>query len=163
LHSFPYPNGSLREFYQIIERNFTDCHEDEKDTRPKKILLSSLPAYIYTDSDFPTFLQALRCLTRTSHATTLLTVPPIIDEKIRKKLLLYSDYYLQMGKIGAGYDDFSSTLTILKEAQTCQIRTKYRGTSIWGIKNKKKELRIEALYEMAVIENTQGEEGKDQV
>lgn len=81
-------------------------------------------------------------MTRTSHTTTLITVPPIINEEVRRKLLVYGDYYLQIGKIGQGYDDFSSTLTILKEVQTSQIRTKYRGASIWGIKNKKKELRI---------------------
>ena len=66
--------------------------------------------------------------------------------------MIYGDYYMQIGKIGQGYDDFSSTLTTLKEVQTSQIRTKYRGVSIWGIKNKKKEIRIENLYEMAVKE-----------
>jgi len=56
--------------------------------------------------------------------------------------LLYADYYLQIGKIGAGYTDFCSSLTILKEVQAGQINSRNRGTSIWGIKNKKKELRI---------------------
>lgn len=128
----------MEEFYKKIESDFLNCHEDEKDTRAKKILLSSIPSYFYNDEKFSHFLHALRCLTRTSHTTTLITVPSIIKENVRKKILTYSDYYMQIGKIGQGYDDFSSTLTILKEVQTCSIRSKYRGVSIWGIKNKKK-------------------------
>ena len=42
-------------------------------------------------------------------------------------------------------------MTIIKEIPTCQIRTNYRGESIWGLKNKKKEISIEALYEQAVF------------
>jgi len=57
---------------------------------------------------------------------------------------------MQINKIGQGYTDFCSSLTILKEIQPCQIKTKNRGVSIWGIKNRKKELRIESLYEEVI-------------
>lgn len=140
--SSAYPTCSLQEFYKKIEEDYLNCQEDEKDTKPKKILISSLPSYFYNDANLHQFLHALRCLTRSSHVTTLITVPPIISQPIRNKLLTFTDYYLQIGKVGQGYGDFNSTLTILKEVQAGQIRTKYRGVSLWGIKNKKKELRI---------------------
>ena len=50
---------------------------------------------------------------------------------------------------------------ILKEVQCCQIRSKYRGVGIWGIKNKKKELRIEELYETAIREDGTMKEYKE--
>lgn len=77
-------------------------------------------------------------MTRSSHVFTLITVPPIISDSTRKKLLMYSDYYLQLGKVGDGYKDFTASIKVMKEIQTCQIRSQYRGESIWGIKNKKK-------------------------
>ena len=82
---------------------------------------------------------------------TLMTAPPIIPEKVRVKLITYSDYYLQLGKVGEGYQDFSATLKVIKQAPTCQIRSTYRGESLWGIKNKKRQVLIEGLYEQAVF------------
>lgn len=133
-----FPNSSLADFYRKIEEDFMNCNIDEKDVRPKKILLSSLPSYFYNDPNLAQFLHALRCLTRSSHVTTLITLPPTISEAIRNKFLLYTDYYMQIDKVGQGYKDFNSSLTILKEVQAGQIRTKCRGRTIWGIKNKKK-------------------------
>ena len=49
LHSYGYKNCSLQQFYKNIESDFLNCHEDEKDTKPKKILLSSIPSYFYND------------------------------------------------------------------------------------------------------------------
>lgn len=53
-------------------------------------------------------------------------------------MIYFSDYYLQIGKVGKGYKDFTGSISILKEVETCSIRSNYRGVSIWGIKNKKK-------------------------
>ncbi len=69
---------------------------------------------------------------------TLLTLPPIISDEIRNKMIYFSDYYLQIGKVGKGYRDFTGSISILKEVETCNLRNNYRGVSIWGIKNKKK-------------------------
>lgn len=88
--------------------------DSEKDARNKKILLASLPSYIYNNEGFVDFIRALRCLARTSHATTLITIPSIISDQVRNRLLLYSDYYLQINKVGKGYTDFHASLTILK-------------------------------------------------
>ena len=65
--------------------------------------------------------------------------------------------------MGKGYNDFTGSISVLKEVETCSIRTNYRGVSIWGIKNRKKEFRIESLYEQAVEEgdNEQVEEQKE--
>jgi hypothetical protein len=115
---------------------------DEKDVKNKKILIASMPSYFYKSEKLRDFMVAIRALTRSSHLTTLITLPPIISNKIRELLLMYSDYYLQIGKIGEGYTDFCASLTILKEIQVGQIKMKNRGVSIWGIKNKKKEIRI---------------------
>jgi hypothetical protein len=67
-------------------------------------------------------------------------------------MIYFSDYYLQIDKVGKGYKDFTGSISVLKEVETCAIRSNYRGVSIWGIKNRKKEFRIEALYEQAVDE-----------
>ena len=88
--------------------------ESEKDVRNKKILFSSLPSYIYNHDNFVDFLHAIRCMTRTSHATTLITVPPIISDRIRNTFLLYSDYYMQINKVSKGYKDFHASINILK-------------------------------------------------
>lgn len=133
-----YPNTSLEEFYKKIEEDYLNCQVDEKDSRHKKILLSSLPSFFYKSDQLILFLESLRCLTRSSHLTTLITVPPIIGERVRATLIRYADYYLQLGKIGEGYTDFCATLTILKEVQVGHLPTRNRGISIWGIKNKKK-------------------------
>jgi hypothetical protein len=100
--------------YRHIEESFVNSQVDEKDSSTKKLLLTSLPAYIYKEKDFSNFLQAIRCLTRSSHLFTLITVPPIISAEIRNKLIKYSDYYIQINKVGKGYEDFTGSLTILK-------------------------------------------------
>jgi hypothetical protein len=76
--------------------------------------LSSIPSYFYKNKNFSEFLTALRCMTRSSHVFTLITVPSIISEEIRNKLIKYSDYYIQIGKLGKGYNDFAGSLSILK-------------------------------------------------
>jgi hypothetical protein len=73
-----------------------------------------MPSYFYLSANLREFLVAIRALTRSSHLTTLITLPPIISNQIREIFLMYSDYYLQIGKIGEGYTDFCSSLTILK-------------------------------------------------
>lgn len=78
-----YPVGQIEEFYRQIEQGYIDCQQDEKDTRHKKILLSSLPSYFYKCNGLRPFLHALRCLTRSSHVTTLITLPPIISDEVR--------------------------------------------------------------------------------
>jgi len=45
---------------------------------------------------------------------TLITLPPIISEKIRNRMIYFSDYYLQIGKVGKGYKDFTGSISILK-------------------------------------------------
>jgi hypothetical protein len=54
-------------------------------------------------------------MTRSSHLFTLISVPPIISEEIRKKLIYFSDYYVKIDKVGKGYKDFTASITILKE------------------------------------------------
>jgi hypothetical protein len=78
---------------------------------------------------------------------TLITVPPIISEAVRGCLLKYADYYLQLGKVGKGYSDFTGSLRILKEVEVGTLRSVFRGPSLWGIKATRKALRIESLYE----------------
>ena len=73
-----------------------------------------MPSYFYKDKQLSQFLHALRCLTRSSHVTTLITLPPTISDQVRNKFILYADYYFQIGKVGQGYKDFNSSLTILK-------------------------------------------------
>lgn len=58
-----------------------------------------------------------------------------------------ADYYLQLGKVGKGYSDFTGTLRILKEVEVGTLRSVFRGPSLWGIKASRKGLRIESLYE----------------
>lgn len=53
-------------------------------------------------------------------------------------MIYFSDYYLQIDKVGKGYKDFTGSISVLKEVETCAIRSNYRGVSIWGIKNRKK-------------------------
>jgi hypothetical protein len=78
------------------------------------MLLSSIPSYFYSQKQFWEFIKALRCLTRSSHLFTLITVPPIISDEIRNKLIYFSDYYIQIGKVGKGYKDFTASITVLK-------------------------------------------------
>lgn len=47
-----YLGGDLAEFYREIEEKFLELNQDEKDTRPKKILLSSIPSYFYQQTNF---------------------------------------------------------------------------------------------------------------
>lgn len=109
-----YPSLSIRDTYSHMEQTFVNSQTHDQDTNTKKLLLHSLPAYIYQDKQFHSFLQALRCLTRSSHLFTLITVPPIIPDHIRDTLIKYSDYYIQINKIAKGYKDFTGSLTILK-------------------------------------------------
>jgi hypothetical protein len=110
-----YPTQSLKDTYTNIEQTFVNSQSSEQDTNTKKLLLSSLPAYIYQDAHFNKFIQAIRCLTRSSHLFTLITVPPIISSRTRDTLIKYSDYYIQINKVAKGYRDFTGSLTILKE------------------------------------------------
>lgn len=142
-----YPSQSIRDTYTHIEQTFVNSQTSEQDTTTKKLLLNSLPAYIYQDAHFHKFLQAIRCLTRSSHLFTLITVPPIISTRTRDTLIKYSDYYIQINKVAKGYKDFTGSLTILKEVQSCNIRNQLRGVSVWGLKSSRKQVRIESLYE----------------
>ena len=67
-------------------------------------------------------------------------------------MIFFSDYYVQIGKVGKGYKDFTGSIMVVKEVETCVVRNGNRGQTIWGIKNRKKEFRIEGLYEQAVDE-----------
>jgi hypothetical protein len=147
-----YPNASPCEIYRSIEESYVDSQADDKDASTKKILLTSLPAYLYKHADFSQFLQALRCLTRSSNVLTLVTVPPIITPPTRSRLIKYADYYLQMGSLGKGYEDFTGSLTVLKEVECGALRSCLRGATVWGLKCGRKELRIENLYEQPLEE-----------
>ena len=70
---------------------------DEKDTSLKKLLLSSIPAYLYKDEKFPEFLKAIKCLTRSTHTLTLITIPSILPVAVQKILMKHVDYYIQLG------------------------------------------------------------------
>jgi hypothetical protein len=48
-----YPTKTPREVYHSIEEAIISAQIDEKDTTLKKLLLSSLPAYLYKDPEFP--------------------------------------------------------------------------------------------------------------
>lgn len=109
-----YPRGTVLEIYRHIEESYVNSQADEKDTNTKKLLLSSLPAYCYQDKDFSRFLKAIRCLTRSSHLFTLITVPPILPSNIKSKLIKHADYYLSVSNVGKGYEDFTASLTVLK-------------------------------------------------
>lgn len=147
-----YPHASPGEVYRDIEETYLDSQAGDKDTSTKKLLLTSLPAYLYKHAEFAQFLQALRCLTRSSNVLTLLTVPPIIAAPTRDRLVKYADYYLQMGSLGKGYEDFTGSLTILKEVECGALRSSFRGPTVWGLKSSRKELRIENLYEQPLEE-----------
>lgn len=111
------------------------------------MLLSSIPAFLYQDPEFGEFLKAIRCLTRSSHILTLITVPPVISEGVRGRLIKCADYYLQLGKVSKGYSDFTGSLRVLKESEVGTLRSVFRGPSLWGIKTTRKALKIESLYE----------------
>jgi hypothetical protein len=66
--------------------------------------LASLPAYLYNHVDFSIFLKSLRAATRSSLLITLITVPPMIGESVKSKLLKFSDYYLQIGRLSKAYE-----------------------------------------------------------
>lgn len=141
-----YPNKHPSEVYKTVEEAIVSAQNDEKDTTLKKLLLASLPAYLYRDSEFSDFLKAIKCLTRSTHTLTLITVPSIIPANAQKILIKHSDYYIKLGQVGKGYDDFTGTLTLMKEVEVGALRSQFRGPSIWGLKSGKKQVQIEALY-----------------
>ena len=49
LQTHHYPTKSPHQVYQAIEEALIAAQSDEKDTTLKKLLLSSLPAYLYKD------------------------------------------------------------------------------------------------------------------
>jgi len=49
LQTHHYPTKTPQQVYQAIEEALLAAQSDEKDTTLKKILLSSLPAYLYKD------------------------------------------------------------------------------------------------------------------
>ena len=83
--------------YRSIEEAIVAAQIDEKDTTLKKLLLSSIPAYLYKDEEFPEFLKAIKCLTRSTHTLTLITIPSILSEVARKTLIKHVDYYIKLG------------------------------------------------------------------
>ena len=48
-----YPAQSPREAYRAIEEAIVASQVNEKDTTLKKLLLSSIPAYLYKSEEFP--------------------------------------------------------------------------------------------------------------
>jgi len=80
----------------------------------------------------------LRCLTRSSNVFTLITVPHIISKVVKDKLVKYSDYFIEVSKLGKGYEDFTGSLTIVKEVECAALRTCLRGPSVWGLKGGRK-------------------------
>ncbi len=87
-------------------------------------------------------MKAVRCLTRSSHLFTLITVPPILPPAARNALIKHADYYISVSKIAKGYEDFTGSLTILKEVESSSLRSQFRGVSVWGIKATRKEIRL---------------------
>jgi len=73
---------------------------------------------------------------------TLITIPPIISNVTRNKLIKYSDYYLQIDKVSKGYDDFVGSINIIKEVEVGAMKLINRGQTIWGLKLSKRELLI---------------------
>ena len=152
-----YPQGLPIDLYRSIEQAFLESQTSDKDNSLKKLLISSLPASTYKHRDMHNFMKALRCLARSSHLFTVVTVPPIVPSEVRNCLLQHSDDYLKIERVGSGYDDFSASLTVLKESEVGTIRSHLRGQSIWGIKSSRREIRIEPIYEQPL----EGEKGPD--
>jgi hypothetical protein len=144
-----YPNCPIEGFYKRIETDFVDSQTDGSDTANRKILISSMPPHCYNSPNIREFLSALRAMMRSSHATTLISLPPIIGAEVRAVFLLHCDFYFQIGRVSEQYGDFSATLTVLKEVQTGQLSAN-RGVTVWGIANRNREMRILPLYESAV-------------
>ena len=92
-----YPTKSPKDVYRAIEEAIVASQLDEKDTTLKKLLISSVPAYLYKDEEFPEFLKAIKCLSRSTHTLTLITIPSILPQSVQKTLVKHVDYYIKLG------------------------------------------------------------------
>ena len=68
----------------------------------------------------------------------------------QKTLIKHVDYYIKLGEIGKEFGEFTGTLNLMKEVEVGSIRNHFRGPTLWGLKNGKKQLQIEVLFEEAV-------------